>query len=168
MQPFAKTRACLDYLWSLLRHKYFVFQAGRGFASTWRLLKHDASKFLPSEFFPYAFYFHGAKYGIERDKPSFSKAWGLHKQRNDHHWEYWAEFDEVGGFTIPSIPDAQMREMAADWMGASRAYTGKYPEWFSEWTWYQDEGLKVMNALPEDQAAKLMGMLAARMETLND
>jgi len=28
--------------------------------------------------------------------------------------------------------------MVADWLGASRAYTGKYPESLKKWEWFQD------------------------------
>lgn len=168
MVLYGKARACLAYLRSLLRHKYFVFQAGFGFASIWRLLKHDASKFLPSEFFPYAYYFHGEKYGVPKDKTAFKRAWGLHKQRNDHHWEYWAEFDETGSFTIKDIPDAALRELVADWMGASRAYVGRYPNWFYEWEWYNDEGIKVLSSMPDWLAMKTMEYLVTRMEKFDD
>ena len=165
MQPYGKARACLDYLRSLLRHKYFVFRAGYGFASTWRLIKHDASKFLPSEFFPYAYYFHGEKFGLDRNKPAFSTAWSLHKQRNDHHWEYWAEFDETGHFVIDTMPDEVMREMVSDWFGASKAYTGYWPKDFTSWTWMRDEGRKVVYSFkdPED-VSKLVDMIYARMD----
>ena len=68
----------------------------------WRGLLHDLSKFLPSEFLPYACYFYGprARVGALRDgtgyyKPTdtgdaaFDFAWLLHQKRNDHHWQWW-------------------------------------------------------------------------------
>lgn len=48
------------YLKYVIRHKYFVFVAGRALGvSRWRLIKHDWSKFLPSEWFAYVNYFYG-------------------------------------------------------------------------------------------------------------
>lgn len=165
MQIYAKFCALTSYLKALLEHKYFVFRAGYGFASTWRLIKHDASKFLPSEFFPYAYYFHGEKFGLDRNKPEFSKAWSLHKQRNDHHWEYWAEFDETGHFVIKNMPDEVMREMVADWFGASKAYTGEWPSSFTNWEWMQSEGYKIIyNFEDSKQTDKLIDMIHDRMD----
>lgn len=168
MELYRKGRACLDYLWTLLQHKWYVFRAGYGFASTWRLIKHDASKFLPSEFFPYAYYFWGEKWGLDRDVPAFKEAWSLHKQRNDHHWEYWADFDETGRFEINTMPEHVMREMIADWFGASRTYTGKWPVSMSSWAWMKTEGLKVVNAFPEDQKQKLIALIHERMDHFDD
>ena len=48
------------YLRYLLRHKWFVFQAGRKTgAPLWRLILHDWSKFTPAEWAPYARMFYG-------------------------------------------------------------------------------------------------------------
>lgn len=48
------------YLTYLLKHKWFVFVAGRKVrAPVWRLLVHDWSKFLPSEWGAYADHFYG-------------------------------------------------------------------------------------------------------------
>jgi len=48
------------YLKYLIRHKWFVFRAGLKLkVSIWRLLIHDWTKFLPSEFFPYLRKFYG-------------------------------------------------------------------------------------------------------------
>lgn len=50
----------LRYLWYVLRHKWYVFQAGRVLkVPVWQLLMHDLSKFTPAEWFPYVAYFYG-------------------------------------------------------------------------------------------------------------
>lgn len=81
------------YLSYLIRHKWFVFVAGlKVKASLWRLLKHDWSKFLPSEWFPYVESFYGGHKYSERPPEvveAFDTAWLHHQNRNDHHWQYW-------------------------------------------------------------------------------
>lgn len=48
------------YLKYIVRHKWFVLLAGlQTGAPLWRLLIHDWSKFLPSEWIPYATFFYG-------------------------------------------------------------------------------------------------------------
>lgn len=72
----------------LARHKWFVFREGRKLkVGLWALLKHDWSKFLPSEWFPYAHSFYGKR--TEAVKRAFDYAWLLHQKRNPHHWQFW-------------------------------------------------------------------------------
>lgn len=52
------------YLWYVIRHKWYVMLACFGYRKAhtgmiWLGLLHDWSKFLPSEFFPYAEHFYG-------------------------------------------------------------------------------------------------------------
>jgi hypothetical protein len=129
----------LRYLKTLLLHKLFVFYAGlfkiRGIPIL-RLIIHDWQKFLPIEFVPYARYFQGGK--LDRDKVSFMYAWNHHVKFGEHHWEHWLlnpdyNFGGADNGKIP-IPPKYIREMVADWMGASRAYTGGWDmtEWLNE------------------------------------
>lgn len=79
------------YLAYLLRHKWFVARAGRKLGlSWWACLAHDASKFLPSEWFPYAATFY-AEDGSKQysEAPGFNMAWLSHQHRNKHHWQYY-------------------------------------------------------------------------------
>lgn len=104
-------RAHLKYWRYIIRHKYFVFVAGlRTGAPLWRLIIHDWSKFLPSEWIPYVRKFHGryptfgalrARYhGRPNDEQNlldykamvdltFNVAWLKHQHRNPHHWQHW-------------------------------------------------------------------------------
>ncbi len=113
----------LEYLAYIIRHKVAVFRAGRHFgAPLFRLIIHDWTKFLPSEWFPYARYFYGPK--VYRNEELFEQAWNLHQKRNKHHWQYWAcileDFDEPPIYCL-KIPDKYIREMVADWTGAGMA-----------------------------------------------
>lgn len=122
------------YLQSLLQHKYWVFIAGlRVGVPIWRLLIHDWSKFLPSEFIPYSHNFFGKKrldpvfdqVKLAEIKINFDRAWLYHQNRNSHHWQYWIlVYDsDPQNMVAVNMPETYIREMVADWMGASKAYT---------------------------------------------
>jgi len=100
----------------------------------WRGIKHDWSKFRPSEFIPYARFFYnpnGSKRTV-RDKTGYYKptdtgdkdfdfAWFLHQKRNDHHWQYWVMPEDEEGVKLFSMPIVCLIEMLCDWKGAGRA-----------------------------------------------
>lgn len=78
------------YLTYVLRHKWYVFVACLEYGLIWRGIKHDWSKFLPSEWFPYARTFYKPD-GTGQYQPGteFDIAWNHHQKRNSHHWQYW-------------------------------------------------------------------------------
>ncbi len=129
----------MNYFWLAVRHKWFVFQSGlRTKANLWDLIIHDWTKFLPSELPNYQKQFFGKK----DDALGFITCWSKHQNRHPHHWEYW--IPRTGhNRCIPPYPDnvpipmpeRVVREMVADWLGAGRAYEGKYPD-INDWTWY--------------------------------
>lgn len=133
----------LKYLRYLCRHKWFVFveccRLGIPFAG----IVHDWSKFLPSEFVPYAETFYGTRKSTEaldaigefgraelaphgyfaRDR--FHVAWNWHQKRNPHHWQFWILLNDDSTQSPLPMPERYRREMFADWVGAGRAITGK-------------------------------------------
>lgn len=120
------------YLKSLMAHKLYVLMAGlKTGVPVWRLVVHDWTKFLPIEFGPYARYFFA-----EGDKQPFDYAWLHHQKHNPHHWQYWIlVYDEEIPQTVSlPMPETYVREMIADWTGASKAYTGSWDiaEWVNE------------------------------------
>lgn len=117
-----------EYLKYVLRHKWFVFIAGlKVGAPIWQLIIHDWSKFLPSEWTPYAKTFYAPDGSSEYKKhPKFDAAWNHHQNRNKHHWQYWILRRDDGGEICLPIPRRYLLEMVADWMGAGRAITGDW------------------------------------------
>lgn len=126
-------KAHLAYLSYVLRHKWFVLQAGlRLGVPFWRLLVHDWTKFTPAEWGPYVRNFYnpdGTKrrvrnpdgsYDPARQSPAFDYAW-LHHQRNKHHWEAWCIVGHHGEVKPLVMPETYVREMIADWIGAGQA-----------------------------------------------
>lgn len=122
------------YLWYVLRHKYYVMTECFKEGLYWQGITHDLSKFLPSEFIPYAQHFHGPGKNITAGRsktgyykptdtgdPQFDEAWFLHQKRNAHHWQHWC-CPEAGEEAVPfPMPIKYLREMICDWKGAGRA-----------------------------------------------
>lgn len=126
----------LNYLWYVIRHKWWVLVASfKVGSSIWLAIVHDLSKFRPSEFFPYARYlFDKRKVKPPHFMTDFEVAWNHHQKRNKHHWQYWVlERNSTNVKTI-EMPKRFAKEMVADWMGAGRAITGKWDikEWYEK------------------------------------
>jgi hypothetical protein len=115
------------YLKYLVRHKWFVFlECLRLKVPVWRGLVHDLSKFRPSEWFPYAKTFYAANgAGRYENTHAFHIAWNKHQHRNEHHWQYWLLTLDQGTTVALQMPEAVVREMVADWIGAGKAINGK-------------------------------------------
>lgn len=132
-------RPHLRFLRSVLRHKWFVLVAGLkvGGIAWWRLLIHDWSKFTAAEWGPYVRRFgsgRGGAGGKAGDPDEFHRAWTHHWHLNAHHWEHWLVLQDDGALRPLVMPEHFTREMVADWMGAGRAYTGRWEvhEWFAK------------------------------------
>lgn len=148
----------LEYLWYVIRHKWFVFLAGRKTrAPLWRLIIHDWSKFSSAEWSPYVENFYcpldpsigrgEGQTGVElvedlkRDRQErFNRAWLHHQHRNPHHWQHWVLREDDGDTVALQMPCDLAREMLADWMGAGRAITG---EWEVA-SWYEKNRDKII------------------------
>jgi len=121
----------LRYLHYVLRHKYYVLRECWKHGLIWRGLTHDLSKFLPSEWLPYANYFYGKAHTVRDEtgyyKPTdtgdarFDFAWLLHQKRNDHHWQWWILPEDEGGIKVLPMSREARLEMLCDWIGAGLA-----------------------------------------------
>lgn len=124
---------------SLRRHIFFVRLAGQRIdVPQAQLAVHDQSKYSMQEFPFYARNF----YGDKGDPLGYTQAWLHHQNHNPHHWEYWvlrgpvsaeepeAKIIDPHNRCLP-MPEKYAKEMIADWLGASRAYTGSWD--VSEW-----------------------------------
>lgn len=123
-----------NYLKYVIRHKWFVYVAGRNLSvSWWRLIKHDWHKFLPSEWLPYARTFYAPDgTGQYKESGEFAYAWNLHQKRADHHWQHWMVTWDRGTLECLPMSKQAILEMVADWYGAGRAITGKWEadQWY--------------------------------------
>ena len=122
------------YLRYVFRHKWHVARHCFKHGIYLRGLTHDLSKFLPSEFFPYIRYW--TKYGEKRLKDRhypvpddvmqpYKKAVRLHKQRNDHHPEYWLHETPNGELESIDMNEDAIMEMICDWEAFFTMFPGR-------------------------------------------
>ena len=139
----------INYLKYVVKHKWFVFKACLYLNVSWyNAIMHDMSKFLPSEWFPYAETFYKENGDSQyNETKEFNIAWNHHQKRNPHHWQYWLLKMDRGDNIPLEIPINYLKEMIADWIGAGRAINGKY---FNEngnlevYEWYQKNKEKII------------------------
>ncbi len=135
----------MKYLWLTLKHKWFVLLAGlKVGAPLWRLIIHDWTKLLPRDLRAYNRQF----FGDRKDPAEFIYAWVRHQNAHPHHWEYWIPRTGHNRCNPPypdnepiPMPKWAVQEMVADWMGASRAYEGRWPG--ADWPWLHENWSKI-------------------------
>lgn len=134
----------LDHFKLISKHKIYVYRNCKIAGITWRGIKHDLSKYSPTEFFESVKYFTGNGSPIDKCKKEkgYSLAWLHHKGRNRHHWEYW-----VDGETPIKMPFEDACELICDYIGAGEAYMGKNFSFEAEYFWWQKkkESCKLMH-----------------------
>lgn len=109
--------ACLNYFGYLVNHKIEVARRCFGEKLYLRGLLHDLSKFLPSEYIPYAYKFKWPSEKTpeehERIENNFRHACNKHFSRNPHHWKHWV-LEESQKIAL-EMPDKYLKEMICDW-----------------------------------------------------
>ena len=148
----------LQYLWEVLKHKFFIIVAGfrinRLLRSTCyqvsykRLLLHDLSKLGRAEFWPYAEHFCGKSSTDKKNDDAFHQAWLHHVANNDHHWEHFISnysqvakqlwnHPELSSDSLREMPDDALLEMIVDNVAATRSYEGYWPNGSKKdgWAW---------------------------------
>lgn len=140
--------------------------------------QHDLSKFSREEFEIYK-YADGTKspHDIARAELGVSPSWVHHKANNQHHWEYWTDFNSAtpngdGTFTITcrcvKMPYTRVIEMFCDFVGAGKVYNK------DKWTvnspleyWKTNcENQRAMHKDSEDLLVRLLTQLS-KEESLN-
>ena len=120
-----KINKYIAHLQTILKHKKVVFSLMWKCGYGWQGLKHDMSKFSPTEFLSSARYFQGDRSPIEKEKEiiGYSSAWLHHKGHNKHHWEYWIDFGKNGETITYKIPWRYVVEMVCDYVAAGKTYS---------------------------------------------
>lgn len=118
------------YFKTVCKHKMYVIRGG-WLINPWNLhllyrnIVHDLSKFLPSEFGPYARTFYAPDGSSQYDETlEFNMAWNHHQKRNKHHWQYWQLKMDRGDLELMPMPRIYVLEMLSDWIGAGWCYSG--------------------------------------------
>ena len=121
MHPLRHLHTINKHRRAVIRHcaKAGIFSQG---------LRHDLSKYSPTEFIPGARYYQGTRSPNERERELFgySAAWMHHKGRNRHHFEYWVDLNTATRTYEPvKMPLRYVKEMFCDRVAASKIYQGK-------------------------------------------
>lgn len=121
-------------------HKYWVYKYCKLCGITWRGIKHDLSKFSPTEFFESIKYYTGTSSPIDGAKKAmgYSKAWFHHRGRNDHHYEMWVDNFDNGGIPL-DMPFECVVEMLCDYLGAGKAYYKENFNYLKEFNWFKQK-----------------------------
>lgn len=90
-------------------------------------LRHDLSKYSPTEFLAGVRYYQGDRSpnDIQRRHYGYSAAWLHHQGRNRHHFEYWRDYmpEKGRGVTGPvPMPKRYIAEMFCDRLAACHIY----------------------------------------------
>ena len=112
---------------TITRHRHQVIRHCRRAGILWQGLRHDLSKYSPTEFIPGARYYLGTRSPNEgeRQDKGYSLAWIHHKGRNRHHFEYWTDLSPVTRTYEPvDMPVRYLCEMVADRIAACKTYQG--------------------------------------------
>lgn len=119
-----------NYFKYICIHKWYVFLECLKIMQPWHGITHDLSKFLPSEFFPYAKKFYGGDYAHKyfEIENAFDIAWLLHQRRNKHHWDYWVKSD---GKPVP-MPGKYAIQMIADWRAMGSVHGDTAEEFYKK------------------------------------
>ena len=113
---------------TITKHRHKVIANCARVGILWQGLRHDLSKYSPTEFLPGAHYYtDGTRSPNERERLEHgcSYAWMHHKGRNRHHFEYWVDYNPEQRRQMPvKMPLKYVVEMFCDRVAASKIYMG--------------------------------------------
>ncbi len=112
---------------TITKHRHLVIKHCKKAGILWQGLRHDLSKYSPTEFVPGIKYYTGQRSPNEgeRAENGYSLAWIHHKGRNKHHFEYWRDYNPVSKLVEPvEMPINYVAEMFCDRVAAGKIYNG--------------------------------------------
>ena len=153
---------------TITKHRHVVivhcFKAG----VFWQGLRHDLSKYSPTEFIPGMKYYAGthSPNETERAKFGYSLAWIHHKGRNKHHFEYWTDYNPKSKVVEPvKMPMRYVAEMFCDRVAAGKIYNGKnYNDKSPIEYFMKAKGRRVIHPETSDLLESLLVMLSEEGE----
>ena len=113
---------------TITRHRHTVIAHSRLAGILFQGLRHDLSKYSPTEFISGARFYSGDRSPNEEERAlyGYSAAWLHHKGRNRHHFEYWSDYNvKTKEFGPVPMPPKYIAEMFCDRVAASKIYQGK-------------------------------------------
>ena len=153
---------------TITKHRHVVIKHCRKAGIFWQGLRHDLSKYTPTEFIPSAKYYTGTRSPNEgeRELYGYSLAWIHHKGRNKHHFEYWTDYSPVSKVVEPvKMPMRYVAEMFCDRVAAGKIYNGdKYTDKSPVEYFMRAKGRRVIHPETSDLLEELLTMLAEKGE----
>lgn len=129
----------IQYVLITITHKWHVFRECCRLGIVWRGITHDLSKFTLAEWIPRVRAMRNRTLLGEDGLVDVSKAddelalcWLQHYRRNSHHWQYWVAYLDNGNVRALNMPEADRKEMLADWLAVSRR-----PDRMDMLPWYE-------------------------------
>ncbi|HAK57418.1 MAG TPA: catalase [Lachnospiraceae bacterium] len=157
-----------EHFLTITRHRHLVIKHCYHCGILWQGLRHDLSKYSPTEFLEGIVYYRGDRSPNvgARLKNGYSRAWLHHQGRNKHHFEYWNDYNMATRKKEPvRMPVRYVIEMFCDRVAASKIYfgddydDGKPLEYFE-----LARGKRFMHQRTSDQLEKLIVMLKDKGE----
>lgn len=110
---------------TITKHRHQVIRHCAKAGIFWQGLKHDLSKYSPTEFLCGVRNYQGYRSPNEQERETkgYSEAWMHHKGRNRHHFEYWTDYNPKTKKVEPvPMPLRYVAEMFCDRVAASKIY----------------------------------------------
>ena len=153
---------------TITKHRHLVIKHCKKAGVLWQGLRHDLSKYSPTEFLPGIKYYTGQRSPNEgeRAENSYSLAWIHHKGRNKHHFEYWTDYNPVSKLVESvEMPVNYVAEMFCDRVAAGKIYNGdKYTDQFPLEYFLRAKGRRVIHPETSDLLESLLRELAEKGE----
>ena len=121
-------KSAFKHFITITRHRHRVIAHCRRAGILWQGLRHDLSKYSPTEFIAGVKYYQGTRSPNEgeREALGYSLAWMHHKGRNRHHFEYWTDYYPPTKRVQPvKMPLRYVAEMFCDRVAACKIYMGE-------------------------------------------
>lgn len=153
---------------TITKHRHMVIKHCAKAGVLWQGLRHDLSKYSPSEFIPGARFYTGTRSPNEGERAEYgySLAWIHHKGRNKHHFEYWTDYNPKSKVVEPvKMPMKYVAEMFCDRVAASKIYNGEnYDQHASIEYFNRGKGRRIIHPETSDLLEELLIMLSEKGE----
>ncbi len=152
-----------EHFLTITRHRHLVIKHCYKCGILWQGLRHDLSKYSPTEFLEGIRYYRpdrSPNVGA-RDANGYSRAWMHHQGRNRHHFEYWIDYNSKSKKREPvPMPVRYVVEMFCDRIAASKIYFGnEYDDSKTYMYFEKGKGKHYMHPRTASMLKKLLIML---------
>jgi len=151
----------------ITRHRHKVIAHCKKAGILWQGLRHDLSKYSPTEFFAGVKYYQGNRSPNEKERETlgYSLAWMHHKGRNRHHFEYWTDYNPKTKQVCPvKMPARFVAEMFCDRVAASKIYKGADYDTRCPLQYFQNSTSRKRGCLHPETEQQLMHLLEVLAE----